>query len=272
LFGKNIPTNSFNLTKEDIVNKKNLCVVKAVSKDETRYVLTGLCLDKEHTVATSGRMLAAVTYPKMEAAGIAEVAPLIISRKHVIELNKLFDKKSALTVLKEGEVCTITLTREKDKVDLQFIPIEGQYPTWQHVLPKDPPEVIIPISPYLLGQICEMVLDFQRGDKGVPLMHLEVWDYNSPIMVKASSADTGQDFIGVVMPMWDKAVEALADAKEAARQREEHAAGAKAHATKDLIKGLVGKLDHYANKKDGVHYPAVQSVIDRAKVALEGGD
>jgi len=253
------------------MNKKNLCVVKAVSKDETRYILNGVCFDKDHTVATSGRMLAAVTYPNGEEPGMDKLYPVIISKKQVIEIDKLFDKKSVLSLAGEKDSCTLTLTREKDKVDLQCKPLEGRYPAWQHVFPKDPPELTLSFSPYLLGEICSMATAFHRGDKGVPQIRIEAWSYNDPIVIRASSAETGQDFIGVIMPMRDKEVQTIAEAKEAAEYRARHEAGMAEAAAKNLIIELADIVQDYALREQEPITPATEAALKKAKAIKEGG-
>lgn len=130
------------LTLEQVVFKKMLKMTSfAVSRDETRYVLNGIFFkvtgDFLELVATDGRRLAVVR-EKIDTPK-AEIKEIIIPIKTINELNRLLTEIGKIDILfGENQVCfDLDGTRIVSRV------IEGEFPNYTQVIPKEVKDKII---------------------------------------------------------------------------------------------------------------------------------
>src|ERR1051325_11500508 len=115
----------------------------AISSDESRYVLNGIFMSlKEHKltmVATDGRRLALVD----EEVDITEKSQgeFIVPAKAVNELNRLLTEKGEVEIKYSDNQAAFTLKDEKGFTILVITKlIEGSYPNYQQVIPKETKE------------------------------------------------------------------------------------------------------------------------------------
>jgi DNA polymerase III subunit beta len=120
----------------------------AISTDESRYVLNGIFMSlKEHKftmVATDGRRLALVD----EEVDISEKSQgeFIVPAKAVNELNRLLTDKGEVEIKYSENQAAFTLKEEKGFNILVITKlIEGNYPNYQQVIPKETKERV-PLS------------------------------------------------------------------------------------------------------------------------------
>src|SRR5579871_39763 len=117
----------------------------AQSQDETRYTLNGVYFNfKEGSlslVATDGRRLALIT-KEMEVAS-AGAGAIILPAKTVNELTRILDKGEKVKINFNDRRCTFQVGTDKDgsglvdSIYLYSKVVEGTYPNYQQVVPKE---------------------------------------------------------------------------------------------------------------------------------------
>ena len=114
----------------------------AVSKEETRYVLNGILFSfgegKLALVATDGRRLALV-----EEAIEAPEGRCIVPTKAITELGRLLGDRGKVTLRHTENQASFALFKEGEEepsVNLTTKLIDGTYPNYQQVIPKDSKE------------------------------------------------------------------------------------------------------------------------------------
>ena len=117
----------------------------AQSTDETRYILNGVYFnfrdEKLTLVATDGRRLALIA-KEMEVPS-ASAGAIILPAKTVSELNRLLDKGSKVKINFNDRRAAFQIATDKDtsglidSVYLYSKVVEGNYPNYQQVVPKE---------------------------------------------------------------------------------------------------------------------------------------
>jgi DNA polymerase III subunit beta len=120
-------------------------VAYAQSSDETRYILNGVYFNfqdgKLALVATDGRRLAVVS-KEMEVPAESAGA-IILPAKTVAELARLLDKGEKVKINFNDRRCAFQIATDKDGsglVDSTYLyskVVEGNYPNYQQVIPKE---------------------------------------------------------------------------------------------------------------------------------------
>ena len=120
-------------------------VAYAQSADETRYILNGVYFNfrdaKLSLVATDGRRLAVIS--KEMAVPAASAGAIIIPAKTVSELTRLLDKGEKVKINFNERRCAFQIATDKDSsglVDSVYLyskVVEGNYPNYQQVVPKE---------------------------------------------------------------------------------------------------------------------------------------
>jgi DNA polymerase-3 subunit beta len=117
----------------------------AQSTDETRYILNGVYFNfrdgKLSLVATDGRRLAVVS-KEMEIPA-ASAGAIILPAKTANELSRLLDRGEKVKINFNERKCTFQIATDKDSsglVDSVYLyskVVEGNYPNYQQVIPKE---------------------------------------------------------------------------------------------------------------------------------------
>ncbi len=120
-------------------------VAYAQSADETRYILNGVYFNfrdaKLSPVATDGRRLAVISR-EMDVPA-ASAGAIILPAKTVSELARLLDKGEKVKINFSDRRCAFQIATEKDSsglVDSIYLyskVVEGSYPNYQQVIPKE---------------------------------------------------------------------------------------------------------------------------------------
>ena len=135
---------SFSLEQAELVNMLK-SVAYAQSADETRYILNGVYLNfrdgKLSLVATDGRRLALISkeleFPATNSGSI------ILPAKTVGELLRLLDKGAKMKISFNERRAAFQIATEKDtsglveNIYLFSKVVEGNYPNYQQVIPKE---------------------------------------------------------------------------------------------------------------------------------------
>jgi DNA polymerase III sliding clamp (beta) subunit (PCNA family) len=189
------------------VNRKNLAVVKAASRDTSRYTINGVYFDKEGSVATNGRMLAVVTNPDSVPSHLEK--GIIVPLKLAEELWSMTRYASEVDILEaeaSGGMYDAVIARKDNQLSITFKPVDGKYPDWKQVISKNEPVVKVAINPRYMMDMCRIVLDFQGEKENNPSMVIGVHSYPDPIEIHARCVDTKQTFTGILMPIRDDEV------------------------------------------------------------------
>jgi DNA polymerase-3 subunit beta len=134
----------FSLEQSELANMLK-SVAYAQSADETRYILNGVYLNfrdgKLSLVATDGRRLALISkeieFPAVNAGSI------ILPAKTVAELLRLLDKGTKLKISFNERRASFQIATDKDtsglveNIYLFSKVVEGNYPNYQQVIPKE---------------------------------------------------------------------------------------------------------------------------------------
>ncbi len=134
----------FTLSQEDLATMLQN-VAYAQSTDETRYILNGVYFNfkdaKLALVATDGRRLALVS--KDLEVPAASAGSIILPAKTVAELTRLLGKGDRLKVSFNDRKASFQIATDKDTsglVDHVYLyskVVEGSYPNYQQVIPKE---------------------------------------------------------------------------------------------------------------------------------------
>jgi DNA polymerase-3 subunit beta len=135
---------SFSLEQTELVNMLK-SVAYAQSADETRYILNGVYLNfhdgKLSLVATDGRRLALIS--KELEFPAANSGSIILPAKTVTELLRLLDKGARMKISFNERRAAFQIATEKDtsglieNIYLFSKVVEGNYPNYQQVIPKE---------------------------------------------------------------------------------------------------------------------------------------
>ncbi|ADY72664.1 DNA polymerase III, beta subunit [Desulfurobacterium thermolithotrophum DSM 11699] len=139
----------------------------AVSKDEARYILTGVYFrsfgDKIHAVATDGHRLAL-----FEMKAEAEEFSSIIPRKALSELKKLLKESDEIELLgKENKI----FFRIGDTLFWSSV-IDGEYPDYMAVIPEDNPLECIAIREELVNALKEVSVIYDKEEIRAVILNL----------------------------------------------------------------------------------------------------
>ena len=207
-----------------LLNRANLAVVEAASKEDSRYTLKGILCDQEGTTATDGHILCHVTPPPgMTAEGFPVVVgterptepikPFILPLESAKEVAKALPKKTTIPILKTAMVCRASNDNGKAYIsvtDLEtsrlFSPdkVSSQFPDWHRVTPKDEDaKFTIGLDGALLERVVAVAraLKAEAGDKRDAIaLTFRFTDAQSAVKVTATNSE-GQSLTAVIMPM-----------------------------------------------------------------------
>jgi DNA polymerase-3 subunit beta len=130
-------------------------VAFAVSNEETRPILNGVLWElgdaEMRMVATNGHRLAKMTIPREGGAGVGE---LIVHPRALVQVQKLFGPDQAVEVGRSEN----HLGFRGDGVQIFTRLIEGPYPNYDQVIPKDNDKSIIADKAALAGALRRMAI------------------------------------------------------------------------------------------------------------------
>lgn len=135
---------SFTLEQAELTSMLK-SVSYAQSSDETRYILNGVYFNfrdgKLNLVATDGRRLALIS--KELEVPAESAGSIILPAKTVSELTRMLDKGSQLKIAFNDRRASFQINTDKDSsglVDSIYLyskVVEGNYPNYQQVIPKE---------------------------------------------------------------------------------------------------------------------------------------
>ena len=193
------------------LNNITRAVAVACSTDETRQVLQGVFITPARTVATNGRMLLMAKTQLQDAEELPpDIANCVAPLPEAVNLPadilnsaaKPKGKKSRIPCLRQAYLCNGSIVKSDLATTEQvaYKGIEGRYPNYEQVLPKDDPEAVVSLS-------------FENMDKlvkaaklaGATSITFGVRGKGDPISITMQGQDIAYEdprtIEGVVMPM-----------------------------------------------------------------------
>lgn len=207
-------------------NKNNLAIHRIAGIDESRPVLAGVRFESNATVATDGYKLMIVETPKdsddQAVDGLDGIRikqghdNVVIDRNTVAKIERELPKKplfewlrgTFFTATSDSQVAELMTTDGVNHTKHIAKPIEGEYPDYAKIIPKDKPAVTVAVNSKLLKQIidtfCAMDL---RGTAHI--IKIQLFDNHAGIdsptslMPMSITAETieGQNVQAVLMPI-----------------------------------------------------------------------
>lgn len=195
-----------------------------LSKEETRYYLSGFCLEASNTgwqiIATNGHILGCFhdetaimdqgmngTIWKLPAHILKECKPAKRDDGERFLVWEATDRSSVFTVaVVLGDCVQSALARweqrhlESIKVEATVTPIDGTFPDWRRVVPQSP------FGPVDESYNFDLLVPFSEIDDGKQIK-LSGGDHNSALLVR----NNRPDFFGVLMPMRNTVPDGLPD-------------------------------------------------------------
>jgi DNA polymerase-3 subunit beta len=166
----------------------------AVSKDEARYILTGVLLrsfgDKLHAVATDGHRLALY-----EMKAEAEEFSAIVPKKSLAELRKLLKESSEVELLLKANRLYF---RVGDTVMWTSV-IEGEYPDYLAVIPEDNPLRCIAGKEELVGALKEVSVIYDKEE--VRAVIINITPGNMKLTARKVDVDSASEEAEVNIPV-----------------------------------------------------------------------
>jgi len=160
----------------------------AVSTDETRYNINGFLLEKEddkiRMVATDGHRLAFIEKNDLKGVPASEKEGVLLPRKGVIEMRKLLDEKEGVFYLGLTEKSAIM---KKDDAVISVRLLEGEFPDYKKVIPKDNDKEVLTDRSNLLHSLKRVSILSSDKIKGVKFSFA-----GSVLTVSSSSPDIGE--------------------------------------------------------------------------------
>jgi len=215
-----------------LINRTNFAVAKCAAKFAGRYAINGVYFSKTGTVATDGRRLACVTYPKQDGAedfptvpGAGEGAPtspvdalepFTIDASDLRVLGKdIRTSKPVLNLIALDVLETnanghaaFAYTDLSNAQAPRIRKLEGEFPRYEAVIPTpDEKWARVTVNPAYLAEMLGIVAKHGGELRGVTI-HVPPrvknehgrYDPQGPILLTAKVGDE-QKFTGVLMPI-----------------------------------------------------------------------
>lgn len=160
-------------------------IERAASTDSTRRVINGVFREGDRLIATNGRMLANVPILQVET----EETDKCIIPLDAFKLARKHSTKSMAPVVYLNGGAEILMAPGKPKLPY----IEGNYPNWRQVVPKNLGTHRVCLNPALLNELAKAI--GIGPDQGAALYFGD--DQKAPITIRRC----GSDAFGVLMPM-----------------------------------------------------------------------
>lgn len=178
-----------------LIDKKDLAVLHAVTKDVTRYNLHGVLIEKDGTlVGTNGHMLLTATRER-ENQGLD--ADAILPREDAEALKRAIPK-NGLAVLGtedgkfEAAAGGTTLSGEL---------VDAEYPKWRNIRPTGEAKATVRLDARLLEHVVKAAIDYSGTSRREQIfLDIEIRDDLVPVVLKYAREDGGE-LEALVMPV-----------------------------------------------------------------------
>ena len=207
-----------------LLNKPSIdAVAQFAGHDDARYMLTGIHLEASgNLIATDGHMLGIVTpgepLPDADFPSVGQstgeqpaLMPCTLALDGLMQVSKAIPKKSIQPIIKHA-LLDHTATNANGKAvfyvtDLDnpqivnVAKLDGTFPNYAAVIPKDPPVYRIVFDAQLLKRLAVAALTLGKDDKQTTALELEFTASGLQGMKATSTNKDGQILTAVVMPL-----------------------------------------------------------------------
>lgn len=204
-----------------MLNKHNLSIRRFAPKEESRWTLQGIQITPQYTVVTNGHYLVKVTTPKVKVEDYplnaretlegfkpsVDFKPFILPTDAAKEIEKAIPKHKLIPILNHAAIdgprtdgngsATITTTDlENTRV---FTPhkIEGQFPNWEMVVPKDEPKVTFAVDASYLAKIADAAAKFSSHSN----KRVKITIYGENTAIRFDVENHEQEMMALLMPV-----------------------------------------------------------------------
>jgi hypothetical protein len=202
-----------------LLNKHNMAVRFAASKEESRYTLRAILATENETVATDGHIMCRVSLPNTDAKNFPLVDGFtpngftrgLIPLDAAKDIENAIPKSKNLPILNHAAISSERIgetDRELLKIattDLDTPKLltvrqpDGTFPNWQQVWPKDKKPVIdLCLNARLLAAIAQAATKF--SDRAAAPIRLRFYGEHTAMRFDLVN-DDGQEMNGLLMPL-----------------------------------------------------------------------
>jgi len=202
-----------------IINKNNLLAVNAASDNKVYPSLSVLHVRADRTVATDAHRLIEVSMTDQENAKdfpaipgnnggpAADLKPFSIGADDVKSLLKAVPKKTRTPILLNALIdvaatnanghAVVSVTDLQTPITMSLVKVDGDFPNYELVFPKENPVITIGFNPDLLADTLKTISKITDG-AGVTV---ELFGPDKPLLIHGENKETGQKVRALVMPM-----------------------------------------------------------------------
>ena len=196
-----------------LLNRAALELAKLASKEESRYTLQGISIEKDCAIATDGHILVHLANP---SAGMADSdfpviegqtaramngTNVLVHRDAAIAALKAIPRKSNIPVLRSAMMAEGGKLVVTDLASTQTFPheVEGTFPNWRQIMPAEDkvPAVTIGFDPRLMKQLCDYFI--ATGGPRAQTVKLSIYDPTSTMKLEGKT-EAEQDVTALLMP------------------------------------------------------------------------
>lgn len=196
-----------------LLNRSILGLAKLASKKQSRYTLQAIAVGKEQAVATDGHIMAVVQTKPMDDSAmpviegmaprtLADGEQVLVSAEAASAALKTIPKRSNLPILQnaamgaDGKLYTTDL----ENVSAFSHKVEGKFPDWKAVIPREAPVAEVSFDARKMIQLCDYIKQFSDAPCAV---RLTIYSTQTAIRLDARTAD-GADITCLLMPLLGK--------------------------------------------------------------------
>lgn len=203
-----------------LLNKRNLAVVGATSKEESRYTLQAVCMEPDgSTVATDGRILARCSPAKADASNFPAngngnpagwAGRVLLPVDFVARAIKLLPKKNRIPILDNVAVGMedkpdhemLVAQADLPPQDARAVPVKGIFPNYEATIPREieTPLAEVKLDVDLLMRLLKIAREFDAG-RNDHSIRLRIYGPERAVRIDAINREDGQEFTGVIMPL-----------------------------------------------------------------------
>ncbi len=195
-----------------LLNRQSLDVAKFASKSDTRPILSALCITPTHVVATDSYHLLEVEHVKQDdqvkpdgirtdsGTGLLPAEAALHACKNIPSTKEdtLFALKHAFSSLDgDGKKMTLTTTDLMQEKSVEATLIDGKYPDYGQIFPKEQPAARITVNAKYLKEIADYFAKHGDGEKVLIEFHGE----DRPLVFRGETRLASQKVRGLVMPL-----------------------------------------------------------------------
>ena len=193
-----------------LYNRHNLAVAKFAAKDGIREEINAVLFAKEKTAATDGIRLLEVSvsttgkaeeFPQIDGiSAMRGCSPFLVNAKQVAELKPKGAKHLPITEfvalkhLDDKRVEFLTTDLESSRVS-QARRIDGKFPDYEQIFPKDEPKVRFKIDGAKLAELLKVMSELPQSGQ------VEVLCYGGLLPIELRSDNGNQKARGLIMPI-----------------------------------------------------------------------